>query len=300
MFPSYWGSGVVPLEDRALYIDFNIGFLVLDTTDPAHPNQMGFYSWPQSARYLTSTGTNVYTLDEESFAYPSYDYRSIFRLIDASNPIDARVSGYVILDGFSLGKPFVDGSFVYVPTGWGVEIIDASDPADLKDVARTSTSFASVVEVLDGVAYSITKDLGGSGGYFNINDVSNPVSPTLLSQSIYLAPQDMSIAAQGENIYAYITSNGSLIVLDVTDPANPLEVYRDTPSFGYGLIDTENRGAQTIAYLTGTNTDIDRVRYYGTGCHRPAQSRLFGNFSQERYFGDECIRSKRRISLFLH
>ncbi len=293
VFPSYWGSGMVPLGDRMHYLDFNTGFSVLDTSDPAHPTQMGFYSWPQSARYLTAVGTTVYSADNQSSSFPNYDYISIFRVIDAADPFDAQVLGYVILDSIALGKPYVDGSFVYVPTGWGMEIIDASDPANMHVVApRPSPSFTTVVEVLDGMAYSITEDLGGSGGYFTINDVSNPFSPTLMSQSLYLAPEDMSIASQGEYIYAYVISSGSLIVLDVTDPVHPLEVFRDTPDIVYGLLDTENRGDQKIAYLAGTNSDLSGLGVMALDVSNPANPVYLGTFLRSDILGATILEAK--------
>lgn len=298
MYPSYWGMSMELQENQALLLDNVTGLHVLDITDPAHPLQIGFYGWPQEADYLTSAGTNLFSVRNNAVPFPTYEDRSIVRVINAANPVDARVIGYLVLDDKALGKPFVDGSYLYFAGNRGVTIIDASNPGNLRIVARTGNSFTSVVEVQDDLAYSISMDLGGSGGYFTISDVSNPVSPTLLSQSIYLNPKDLSITSQGENTYAYIITNRELVVLDVTDPVNPSEVYRDTPGIGYGLIDTENRGSQTIAYLTGSISDWNKLGIMTMDVSDPAHPVYLGTFLQSNIYGTTVLQAKDGLMYF--
>ena len=45
-----------------------------------------------------------------------------------SIPFAPRVSAYLVLDVKALGKPYVDGSYIYFAGNRGVTIIDASDP----------------------------------------------------------------------------------------------------------------------------------------------------------------------------
>ena len=298
VYPSITPMSLVLQGDKALFLDNATRVHVLDISNPAHPVKISAYSWPQEAGYLTSLGTDVYTVDNSPISFPTFEERSILRVIDAADPFNAHVNGFLVLDDMALGTPYVDGSYIYFPGDRGVSIIDITDPINLRVVARTGASFTSMVDVHDSVAYSISMDIGGSGGYFTINDVSNPVSPTQLSQSIYVNPRDMSITSQGENIYAYIISNGSLVILDVTDPASPLEVYRETTALGYGLIDTEKLGAQTIAFLTGSRSGYDESGIIALDVSDPAHPVYLGTFLQAGIDGAIVFEAKDGIVFF--
>lgn len=256
IFPSYWGADVELLDSQALFLDTNTGLHVLDINDPAHPIQIGSYTWPGDAGYLASVGIHLFTVQSDVayplnyHEYPNVEWKSLLKVIDSSDPFNARVIGWIVLDGNTLGKPYVDESFIYLPTEPGMAIVDISDPTDVHLVSLAGAINSSVVEVLDSVAYSYSKDVG-SGATLSIIGVRNPLSPTLLSQTTaYFNTEDMSIAKQGDRIFAYLISDSQLIILDVTDPPNLFEVRRELLEVSDTVIDTENRGSQTIAYYT--------------------------------------------------
>jgi hypothetical protein len=249
LFPTDSGTGMVPLGDQAFLIDYNTGFLLLDTTDPALPYLKGFLSWPQSAALLVSKGTELYSVETDNPCSNSAEM-SIIRVIDVQNPLAAPVSGFFVLQDTPCGKPYIDGSMIYFPGTLGVTILNASDPARMQVASRIGSWSARDVEVLEGVAYAIF-DRDGTESSFTITDVSDPSTPQDLSKIVF--PEylnGLSIEAQGANKYAYLTYLGTMVVLDVTDPLNPFEVNRYTGVLGgVVFIDTENRGSQTIAYL---------------------------------------------------
>ena len=70
-FPSYYVFYMAPQGDQAFFGDANTIFHILDTTDPALPVQTGFYTWPQSADYLTSEGNYLYSAQNNISSLPS-------------------------------------------------------------------------------------------------------------------------------------------------------------------------------------------------------------------------------------
>jgi hypothetical protein len=275
-FPDEWGMSVVWQGNQALLLDNVLGLMVLDTADLAQIVQIGFYGWAQEADYLTAAGSNLLTVKNYSGWYPDYHDSAVLRVIEMADPFAPHVSAYLVLDDKALGKPYVYGSYIYFAGNRGVTIIDASDPASLQVLGRTGNTFTTGVEVLDGKAYAITQDIGGSGGYLTVSDVSNPASPTLLSQTLYLEPKDVSITSQGGHAYAYLITQGNLVVLDVTDGANPVEVYQDSQDFGFSMLDTESRGIQTIAYLSGSMSDWSGLGVIALDVSDPANPLYLG------------------------
>src|SRR5204863_7570294 len=75
---------------------------------------------------------------------------------------------------------------------------------------------------------------GGDGpGGLRIIDVRNPNAPALVgSFAVGMYVWDVDVA----NGLAFVTANGNIVALDLSDPANPIQVgYYDTPDGPSGL-----------------------------------------------------------------
>jgi hypothetical protein len=167
--------------------------------------------------------------------------------------------------GGEIGKYAYVGTWSSPCSGHGIKIVDVNDPTQPKVVAlaggRTGISNEDVVvrEIGDmdvlGIGVQVCKPQGGSGG-LQLFDVTDPTDPQALS--FFPVPAggvhelDMVTRADGttlallavpfvefDNTYFGTNSGGEFRIVDVTDPANPVEladwgVIADSPLRNFG------------------------------------------------------------------
>jgi len=118
------------------------------------------------------------------------------------------------------------GSYAYVIDGDTFKIVDMSDPSNPLEIGHYSTpSWCSKVVVSHPYAYL------ESDHAIWILDVSTPSAPVKVGA--YFAPYYIHDMAVSEP-YLYVAGGeGGLIVVDISDPANPVEVrHHDMIAFG--------------------------------------------------------------------
>lgn len=135
--------------------------------------------------------------------------------------------GEIDLDGERMFgcRIFVSGEYLYYADSWngGLHIILISDPAN-PEYAHIYDRDTQVNDIFVSGEYAY---LAREDSSFQILDILNPASPTLLSEIIFSYD---AVAVAHRDGYAYVTSDGFAII-DVSDPANPEIVGQTTEYF---------------------------------------------------------------------
>jgi hypothetical protein len=167
----------------------------------------------------------------------------------------APVSAQALVFAGNLPIPFVGqmkivDDLAYVVTNFGYQfgiptlrILDFSDPNNPVEIGSLDTHVpAEGIEVVGGFAY-IT-DRAAGGGKLRIVDVSNPRAPVEVG-AFTAAFRPMSVAVSGG--YAYLADQfyaahcspplcgSALHVLDISNPAAPVQVWEDYRAFTGGI-----------------------------------------------------------------
>ena len=118
----------------------------------------------------------------------------------------------------------VEGTNAYVACLWsGLTVIDVSNPANPVQTGSYSTTpgYAYEVAVIDNLAYVA----GGSSGLL-ILDISSP-TPTIVGSFPSADARDVAVAGNtaGDSLYVYLANGApnTMLVINVTDPANPFQ-----------------------------------------------------------------------------
>ncbi len=213
-------------EDGYLYLPMGNGsprLSVVDVSDPDSPSLAGTLSSFGSGNPVSGGG--------EVQAQGDYLYNTggqYFVVTDISNKasisvlatIDANVPGTERMDGL-----IVSGEYAYIgsereETFVIVDIADPSAPA-----VRSTTAFARVgrrpdMAIKDNVVFLQARELTPSSNYITSIDVSDPDSPVILDEVVRSGGFTESMVINGDYLY----SNGSLSIIDVSDPSNMSEV----------------------------------------------------------------------------
>jgi choice-of-anchor B domain-containing protein len=118
---------------------------------------------------------------------------------------------------------FVIGNYAYVGTegGGGIQIVDISDPTNPTLVATYTDTVGASHNIFGDPSRNLLFVVGGSGvGGLQVLDVTVPTAPVEIGswQNQYI--HDMSI--EGDLAYVSLISANRFRILDLTDPANPL------------------------------------------------------------------------------
>ncbi len=125
---------------------------------------------------------------------------------------------------------WVSGRYAYVTSGYGLEILDISDPANpthvgaITDDATTAMSGAFALHVSGKYAYIAA----GTDDGVEILDISDPTNPThvgaIFDDGTTALDYALDIYVSGK--YAYIAgyNDNGIEILDISDPANPTHV----------------------------------------------------------------------------
>ena len=231
---------------------------IMDITDPANPVPVSavFDRSEELGAMSFSHDMDVFVSGDRTYGIVAASHDGSVQIIDITNLANpAPVS--VVLDGpgelgdvakeidvesFGVG----DHTYAIVATLYdgGVHIIDVTDPANP----------APVSVVLDGpgelgdVSIRLDMEMFGVGdqtyamvaawpdGGVHIIDVTDPANPAPVSavhdgsewsRSLF-APFGVGVFGSGDRTYAIMVSTPSIDIMDITDPANPSPVQRET------------------------------------------------------------------------
>ncbi len=183
------------------------GLLIVDTTDPAHPREIGSHSTRGYAQGVTVDGDFAYVANRG-------DGLTILDVSDPSRPFEV---GFLDTPG-SVQDVAVQAGIAYVADQrGGLQIVDVSHPESPRFLATFDTEgYAEAVACADGVAYVAAGDAG-----LELVDVSNPSAPAALG-SIDLRGDASDVVVSGG--WAYVAAGfRGIRVVDVRAPAAPVE-----------------------------------------------------------------------------
>jgi len=196
--------------------------LVLDTADPANPTLASSFQLPIGVAVHAADfdGTHAYFAEEgyglASASLPGFDFVGRY---DTDLPFDPAARD---MEDIS-----VDGSRAYLSAwGFGVLVVDLSDPSAPTELGRFEFPFASTIEAHGDRVYVASTT---NGGIFKVLDVSDPAHPAELG-SINTS-QTYGLTVRGD--YAFLADgadfgDGGLRVVDVSNPSVPNVVGQDT------------------------------------------------------------------------
>ncbi|MFC1572564.1 T9SS type A sorting domain-containing protein [Candidatus Eisenbacteria bacterium] len=214
----------IAVSGRHVYLAEGLnGLGIVDVSDPGNPTLAGSHDTPSSAHGVFVSGSHAYVVGE---------YLGL-QIIDVSDPSITNLVGSCHVPGAR--HVFVSGDYTYAAGSYGVHIIDVLDLSAPAPVASLDMpGVAQGIFVTDGFAYVIWGE-GSSDNRMTIFAVADPSNPVAVgSFHLYMYPSYDVFVADG---YAYLaTSALGLLVVDVSDPANPtLATWFDTRGGSRGV-----------------------------------------------------------------
>jgi hypothetical protein len=162
----------------------------------------------------------------------------ILGVADPRNPV---VLGEFLGPDNIYGGVAVSGDYAFVADGYkGIRVIDISDPAATREVARCDTIGGTMNVFVHGQYAYTCNEIGG----IRVLDVSNPQDPQLVGQCGILAPAER--LALHDSLLC-IAGQMSVPIVNVADPTRPVRVgVFENPGFAYGVA-----VADTWMYVAG-------------------------------------------------
>ncbi|MCB2200299.1 T9SS type A sorting domain-containing protein [bacterium] len=216
---SYYDLGRVSVEgDLAAVAGNRYGVRILDISDPAHPDQIGFH--------LVSIGA-IRDVDlQDSLLVVAADDEGVWTM-DVSDPTDPEVIGTWELTGtyYDYFKAVVRfGDIVYAGNeSTGLYLLDISDPANIVEIDHLFDELPISHLRLFGDRLLVETSAYQQDDGLLWFDVSNPLAPVQLG--VLLDPQVYRRYGKGVLMGDYVVTAGApdnLEIYDITDPANPL------------------------------------------------------------------------------
>jgi hypothetical protein len=199
-------------DDYAYIADFTSGLVVFDVSDATAPMRVGGVDTDGRAEDVVVLGPLAYIADAWNGLV----------VVDVSEPALPIEIGQVDTPG-AAKQLVVFASHAYVAAGTGLQIIDVSNPAVpviVASLVEPGGSWRGVVRhgnrICASIAYSSYHDFYGA---LRIVDVSNPAAPFDIEPFYRLTNSPTSIDVIGD--YAFVGSGLGVLVVDLTDPAEP-------------------------------------------------------------------------------
>jgi len=203
--------------DYAYVADKDGGLHIIDVTNPARPTKAGFYDmwcpWPDDVAVAGD------------YAYVAGACSDLI-IINVADPWQPTEDGSFHSDRSPTDFQSVAtiGDYAYVVAdNSGLSIIDVSDPRQLAEVGFCETpGSAGDVAVVGDYAYVAD----GSKGLRAIN-VADPTAPTEVGSCQVFGDNEnpreaRRVAVAGE--YAYVATREAVCIVDIADPARPVEI----------------------------------------------------------------------------
>ncbi len=216
--PYPYGLGCVAISGNHAFVTGQryegtnwIPFLeVVDTTDPANPQRLGWRQTRKPACDLVVSANYAYVAENEQDA-------GGLEVMDVSNPADPKPVGWYDA-GVAVWKVALSGNRACLGNTCGLQVIDLSNPVGPRRVGQIDTnwSFGRVCLALSGdYAYV------GAGSTLKAIDLSDPARPQLVGESDRLfgeAPLSVAVS----DLYAYVGFwDSGLEVIDISNPTKP-------------------------------------------------------------------------------
>jgi hypothetical protein len=264
------------------------GLRVLDISDPTSPAEVGSYATPGPAWSVATVGNTAYIA--------AWDGLHILDISDARAP--AAIGFYSTPD--AILDLAVAGNIVYLAEAFspfdrpvergGLRLVDVADPAHPEEVGFYPMNPLHVDEFEDPDAPRGAQNVAVAGahayltyrterqGGLRVVDISDPASPVQLGDYrdyVYYV-SDVAVvegpSTDADQTYAYLATgvNMGLLVLDISDPAQPEVLADDVPAWardlamaGDTLFVADEAGGLHIADISDPSHPFE-VGSYGT------------------------------------
>ena len=220
-------SGVIrglDVSGKYLYVADNSGALrVIDVSKPKKPRERGHVELPTLVRAISVEG---------KYAYLATGWRGL-TIIDISDPDQPRFVKTLGSIGYMTDIHVTGSMAVMAGHDVGLKLLDVSDPLQPAVIGHHEMpGQPHGVYVHEQRAYVVSLELrnGDNAGGLTIFDISNPSAPRFLSfeELIYGAER---VWVEGSYAYlAAVANDAGLIIVDVSDPTEPLRLGSYTSS----------------------------------------------------------------------
>lgn len=219
----------------------------LDATDPAAPSVLSekTASGGADAKDIAVIGDLAIIL-QEGYGFSIVDAQTLAPIgrFDADLPAQLNMRSF---ETFA-----VDGNRVYLTAwGFGLIIVDISNPATPFEIGRYAYDFASEVAAQGDFVY-VGKST--NGGEMRVLDVSNPAQPTL--RGFIAANEPRRLQVHGTTVYMADALLGGIRIIDVANPDAPVQtaLYESDCEFlGNTAYDVVLNDTGTVAYVACPN-----------------------------------------------
>ncbi len=227
------------IQDDYAYVIGGSGFLVIDISDPEHPDELSCSDIP---------GDEI--MVEGNYAYVTAG-RDGLKIIDISDPESPEI---VSVCDIRCGYSFISNGYAYVISIEGIIVIDISDPESPEEVGSFELEYTSWCIFVSGNYAFI-----GRIDYLYIINIADPDNITEVSRCQVLGEVVFDVFVNGN--YAYVMEGKfdgyseiefcGLQIIDLSDIENPHVV----GSFRTGVQPNGVFIAGDYAYLTDDNWD---------------------------------------------
>ncbi len=175
------------------------GLRILDISNSASPQEVGYYDTPDIALGLAVRENIVYVAD----------YEAGIRVIDVSDPVNPEEINHFDIPG-EVYHITIQGDYAYVSSMNTMFILNVSDPMNIVQCASCNHPFKNII-VQNNYAYLVN-------GSLHIMDITNPYNPLELGSCNLVDAID--IAIKDNFVYAAI-SNFGFKKINISNPAAP-------------------------------------------------------------------------------
>jgi len=226
-------------------------------------------------------GTAIVALEDKAYVTTKRSTSEFF-IIDISNPLSPAILGKLEV-GDHVQDLDISGNYAYLATSDSSKelvVVDISVPTSPSEVASydiPDVGQAFDVSIEENFAYVVTPQ-STTGLEFHIFNISNPLSPALIG-GLEINSHVYGVKAKDQWVYlATGHVNKELIVVDVSNPASPLELGSyDIPLAGANgqSVDVIRAG---VAYL-GTRANAGGIpEFHLLAVADPTQITLIGSY----------------------
>ena len=243
----------VVVNSTHAFIAAGVGDLhVVDISDPTDPQVSDTLDLPDSAFGLTLNGNTLAV---------AHTFSGV-TIVDVSDPTDVAVTANFDTPGTAYDVAMADGNFLVADLGSGLQIFN-SGGTSIGEFNRNALYANQLTVSGDGhTAFVSGVDVGSGGGVWII-DISTPSSPQLLGTGPYATEDAHEVVLSSDESLAFIADDGGnaagdqggLIVINVTDKANPTLVGRyPSSSRFYGVVVSSD---DSEAYVVDISTGLE-------------------------------------------
>ncbi len=174
---------------------------IIDIFNPSQPTRVGEYVTVLAPARVVLQGQYAFVLSDNIG----------LQVVDVSTP-----QAPVLAGQFNMCCPTemaIAGSYAYVRSDFQTILLDISEPTAPALVSTVNLGGAMRMAAAGNLLYVLTD----SGAGFRVYGISNPASPIFLGYELVPSPQALVVVGN----VVYLATYSGLVVLDVSDPANP-------------------------------------------------------------------------------